>query len=153
MNTSPIPEGFNLFPEDGSFQDTIAPLYMKLTDEGIIYGLRVEKQHCNSIGICHGAVYMAMMDLALITSVCEAMGNYQGSPTININLNYLKACKEGDWIETRIDKAQLTSSIGFANGKIVIDNCTAVEASGCFKLPRNNDKGVPVDDIKKIAGV
>ena len=63
MRQQTVAEGFELYPSDGGFNDAIAPLYLKVTPSGTLFGLQVEKQHCNPMGICHGAVYMTLMEL------------------------------------------------------------------------------------------
>ena len=148
-----IPEGFTEFPKDGSYQDTIAPFYCKKTDTGLMYGLRVEKHHCNGTGICHGATFMALMDLAMISGVCHAMGVYMGTPTITLNMHFMLLAKPGDWIEVHLNPATLKSTMGFIEGNIQNQRGeTPVHASGVFKLPslEKRDQGIPVSDVEKM---
>lgn len=130
-----IPEGFHPFPKDGSYQDTIAPVYVRMNDDGLDFALKIDEHHCNALGICHGAVLMGLMDLALVANVAHAYGEFKGMPTININLNYLRAGKKGEWIQTAIRPADLSATMGFCEGTIVGDKGDLVHASGRFKLP------------------
>ncbi len=152
MSAQDIPDGFKLYPKDNSFNDAFSPLYVRMTDAGPQFGLRVEKNHCNPIGICHGAVLMGLMDIALSGSVCFAMGKYTGTPTISITLDYIAASREGDWIFAEVHAADLTRTMGFVNGIIKGSNGNLVRASGCFKLPNDIEAapGISVKDFNEM---
>ncbi|CAH0992325.1 hypothetical protein SIN8267_02444 [Sinobacterium norvegicum] len=152
-NNHECPEGYHPFTLDGSFNDALAPLYMKITDSGMSLALRLKKHHCNPMGICHGAVYMSLMDIALCAAVCHSAGLYTGMPTININLDYMAASKEGDWLFTEAETLKLTNTIGFSQGKVLAaDGSVNVSASGHFKLPKDlaNAEGVSVEELLKM---
>lgn len=67
------PAGFKLFPLDNSFNDAFAPLYMAIDERGPRIGMRVEKQHLNPMGIMHGAVYMALLDIAFAAVIGHSL--------------------------------------------------------------------------------
>lgn len=150
MSEKDIPDGFNLYPKDSSFNDALAPLYLKITEEKPVVGLRVEKHHCNPMGICHGGVYMSLMDFALNSAVCHAAGKYMGMPTISMTMDFLSSAREGDWIWTDVEPIKLTNTMGFAQGVIRnAANDILFRASGIYKLPKNIEQapGVSVADL------
>ena len=151
MANNDIPEGFDLFPLDQSFNDAIAPLYLALTDEGPKVALKVAAQHLNGMGICHGAVYMTMLDIAFASKVGHAIGKYTGTPTINININYMAASKEGEWLFVDAQCQKTTRTMGFVQGVIRSDSEVKVSGSGIFKIPSDIDAapGITVEELKR----
>ena len=156
MTQSLIPDGFELFPKDNSFNDALSPLYFKVRKEGTVWGLVVEQQHSNPIGICHGAVLMALMDIALSASVCHSVGKYMGMPTISMSLDYLAPGRLNDWIQADVETLKITNTMGFAQGIICNQNNeTLLRASGSFKLPKDLDGalGVSLSDLLAMKGI
>ncbi len=152
MTDNDIPAGFNLLPLDQSFNDAITPLYMALTNDGPKVALKVEKQHLNTMGICHGAVYMTMLDIAFAANVGHAIGKYTGTPTINININYMAASKEGEWLFVDAECHKTTRTMGFVQGVIRSDSGIKVSGSGIFKIPSDLDaaSGFTFEEVKKM---
>lgn len=132
------PEGFSPLPLDGSFNDAFAPVYVHFEDSlphsrPPQVGLRVEKHHLNSMGICHGAVYMALFDIGFACVVGFESGNYQ-TPTMNISIDYVSAAREGEWIWVEADCLKATRNTGFTNGLILSDSGVKARGSGLFKV-------------------
>lgn len=147
-----IPEGFEPFPLDNSFNDAFAPLYISMTDDGPKVALCVQKHHLNPMGICHGAVYMALLDIAFASVIGHAMGKYAGTPTININIDYMSSTGEGEWLFTDVSCLKLTNSMGFTQGIVRGDKGIKVSGNGVFKLPADIDAapGVTVEELKNL---
>ncbi len=135
MNEKNIPEGFQLYASDESFNDAISPVYLKINDSGPTMGMYIEKQHCNFVGFCHGGVMMTFMDIALSSAVCVALGKYTSTPTVNISFDFMSGAKQGDWITGDIQSVKLTRTMGFVSAMIEGPNGSVARASGCFKLP------------------
>lgn len=152
MTASGIPDGYHLLPDEGSFNDVFKPLYMTLDDNGPKTGFRVEKQHCNMMGICHGAVYMALFDNAFGAAVGYAIGKFCGTPTINININYMNASKEGEWLDIHARCLRTTKNMAFVEGEILGPNGMKASASGIFKIPNDIDaaKGMTVEEYRQV---
>jgi uncharacterized protein (TIGR00369 family) len=139
MSDGLIPDGFKLFCADGSFNDAIAPVYLKVDDRSPIMGMRVAKQHCNFVGICHGGSLMTFMDIALAAAVCGELGKYTNTPTVSISFDFMAAAKEGDWLYGDIQSVKLTRTMAFVSAMIMGPNGSVARASACFKLPRDID--------------
>lgn len=136
-STVEAPAGFHLLPKDGGFNDAISPIFMKVSNDGFELALKVDQQHCNLLKICHGGVYMTMMDILLSASICYQLGKFMGIPTININLNYMASSKQDEWIYGRAKTYKTTKTMGFAEGEIYNDDGIKVSAQGIFKLPKD----------------
>ncbi|NRA41489.1 MAG: PaaI family thioesterase [Pseudomonadales bacterium] len=135
-----IPEGFKPYRGDGTFNDVVQPLYIKKMPNGETQlGFEVQQNHCNFMGMVHGGCVMSFMDMALSAAVCEAMGKYTSSPTINISFDFMSAAKVGDWVFAAIASVKLTRTMGFVSGMLEGPEGPVVRASGVFKLPRELD--------------
>lgn len=139
MTKRAIPDGFLLFGKDHSFNDAISPVYIKVDESGPTFGLLLEKQHCNFMGFCHGGVMMTLMDLALSSSVCFALGKYTSTPTVSSSFDFMAGAKAADWIYGDIQSVKLTRTMGFASATIEGPDGSVARASACFKLPRDID--------------
>lgn len=136
-NTFEVPEGFKPYRIDETFNDVIAPLYLKLDNGNPIIGMRIEKKHCNFGGIAHGGCLMTLMDVALSGAVSNAIGKYTTTPTININFDFIAPAREGDWIYADVLSIDLTRTMGFINAYIQGPGGRIARVSACYKLPRD----------------
>jgi uncharacterized protein (TIGR00369 family) len=152
MSDTNIPEGFEPFPLDNSFNDACSPLYLALTDNGPQLGINVKKKHLNPMGICHGAVYMTMLDIALASIIGHTLGKFVGTPTININIDYMASSKEGEWLFVDAECMKLTNTMGFAKGVVRSSDEVKVSGSGIFKLPRNIEQadGITIEQLREL---
>jgi len=148
INQPVIPEGFKLCRDDGTFNNVMSPLYLKLTDGQPVIGLVVEKQHCNYSDIAHGGFLMTLMDFALASAVCSKLGKYTTTPTINMSMDFISAAKLGDWIQVDVVSIDVTRTLGFVTALIQGPHGHVARASGCFKLPTNDTKhpGIAADE-------
>jgi len=123
---------------DDPFCVMIGPIYaIELEDpnEPIRLGMRIEKRHCNKLGICHGGTLMAFIDNSLGYVAASVLGTQTGGPTISVNVQFLRPAKEGDWIESRVQIEQSTRSMQFVRGNIVVDDRAITQATGIFVRP------------------
>lgn len=146
-----IPEGFNALPPEQGFTDAFAPVYINTNGPEPTIGLRVESQHLNSMKICHGAVYMGLFDIGMSCAVGYALGKFVGTPTVNININYMAASKEGEWLDVECQCTRLSRTMGFTQGTIRCGDEVKATATGIFKLPPDvaNAPGVTVEEIER----
>jgi len=143
-----IPDEFKLCRDDGTFNNVLSPLYLKLVDGQPVIGLIIEKHHCNYSNIAHGGFLMTLIDFALASAVCSRIGQYTTTPTINISVDFMAAAKLGDWIQVDIVAIDVTRTLGFVTALIQGPNGHVARASGCFKLPSDTAKhpGIAADE-------
>jgi uncharacterized protein (TIGR00369 family) len=148
MNQSAIPEGFKLSREDGTFNNVMSPVYLKLVDGHPVIGLVVEKKHCNYSEIAHGGFLMTLMDFALASALCSKLGKYTTTPTINMSMDFMSAAKLGEWIQVDIVSIDQTRTLGFVTAIMNGPNGHIARASACFKLPSDTVKhpGIAADE-------
>ena len=135
LKQEPIPAGFDLLPLGLGFTDVIQPCYRRVQGDTVSMGLRVEQQHCNIMGFCHGGVLMTLADIAAASGVNIACGKKAGSPTLNLSLDFISMGRLGQWLEAHISHTSIKRRFGFCSG--VISNTEGVVArfNGTFYLP------------------
>lgn len=130
------PEGFVPLKDMGGFNEVVAPSFVRFHDDGIDFGFFVEKQHCNPMGTCHGGMLMTFVDIMFAGMLCRRLGKFVGTPTMNINCDFLAAPVVGDWLQSEMHFMHFTNSVGYVSGAIIGPNGTVLRASGAFKLPK-----------------
>jgi uncharacterized protein (TIGR00369 family) len=130
-----VPEGFERLPKGLGYTDSIQPVYRRVSDEGVSLGLRVEKQHVNSLGICHGGVLMTLADMTGAAGVNHSRGELMGSPTINLSLDFISAAKMGEWIQADVEQVNVKRRFGFSKGSIYTSRGVVANFSGTFYFP------------------
>jgi uncharacterized protein (TIGR00369 family) len=99
-------------------------------------GLRVEKKHCNSRGICHGGVLATLADLALGYGLMAKMGSARGGfVTAHLDLDYAGSAALGDWIHSQVEVQRVGMRLAFATGYLCVGERRIVRMSGIFALP------------------
>jgi len=129
------PEGFELVPTGLGFTDTLQPFYRRIDREQISFGVRVDEQHLNLLGICHGGVLMTLADIAAASGVNHARGEQGGSPTINLSVDFISSGKRGDWLQADTSSVTVKRRLGFCNGLICNDRGIVARFNGTFYLP------------------
>lgn len=130
--------GYTLIPRDGSFNDALFPLGFKVNEQGkFVFALQLEPRHCNPAGICHGAMYMALMDFAMAGAICSHLQMTTFTPTITMTLNYMGSARAGDILYAEGEVMRTTRTFAFTEARIHSDDGELkVQATGTFRLPK-----------------
>ena len=136
-----VPEGFHARRFGDGFIGVNGPLYARRTDAGLQLGFRVERRHCNPMGICHGGMMATFCDMLMPLSAhaLSDVGN-RFLPTINLQIDYLAPARLGAWVQGEADLLKATRSLVFAQGLVTADGAPCARVSGIFKI------GPPFDD-------
>lgn len=137
-DVTPIPpEGYTIVDRMGGFNDALYPIAYKANEQGkLVFALRLGPEHCNPAGICHGAVYMALMDFAMAGAICSHLNSFDFTPTVNMNLNYIAATRAGEILYAEAEVLRVTSAFVFTEAKAFTDAEVKIQASGIFKMPK-----------------
>jgi len=130
-----IPPDFVQLPEGLGFTDMLQPCYRKLEADKVYFGFIVDKQHSNSLGICHGGALMTLADISAASGVNMARGIRSGSPTINLSMDFIAIARMGEWLEARVEQVSVKRRFGFCNGGIYNDAGIVARFNGTFYLP------------------
>jgi uncharacterized protein (TIGR00369 family) len=137
-----IPDGFKPRRFGDGFIAVNGPLYLKKLDAGVLLGFRVERRHCNPMGICHGGMIATFCDMLLPISAHYLSGELERRflPTINLQVDYLAASKLGAWVQGEAQLLRATRSMVFMQGVVSADGEAVARVSGIFKIgPRFED--------------
>ena len=140
--TTAVPEGFQARQYGEGFIGVNGPLYLRKVEGGVQLGFRVERRHCNPMGICHGGMIATFCDMLLPISahyLSEQIGK-RFLPTINLQVDFLAASPLGAWVQGEAQLLHTTRSLVFMQGLVQADGNTVARVSGIFKI------GPPFDD-------
>ena len=135
INVESVPAGFIAMPTGLGFTDTIQPSYRRIEGDSVSFGLVVQQQHGNIMGICHGGVLMTLADIAAANGVNVARGVLAGSPTINLAVDFISAARIGQWIQADVHLVTVKRRFGFCSGAIVNGQGVVARFNGTFYLP------------------
>tara|TARA_R110002110_G_scaffold406421_1_gene626237 strand:- start:31490 stop:31948 length:459 start_codon:yes stop_codon:yes gene_type:complete len=131
----PLPEGYESLQTGLGYTDTLQPCFRRIVGSEVSFGLWVDKQHSNSMGICHGGVLMTLADITAATGVNVARGVHAGTPTINLSVDFIASARQGDWIEARVESVSVRRRFGFCSGNIVCGDKRIARFNGTFYIP------------------
>jgi len=96
-------------------------------------GLRVRPQNCSFAGVCHGGIIASALDIAL-GHCAQLSSRVAHTPTISLNVDFLSAAKEGEWLESRVRIIRKTRRLLFADALLVGPSGAVARAAGVFKI-------------------
>lgn len=129
------PVGFEQLPQGLGYTDSLQPCYRMLDGEQVSFGLVVQPQHSNTMGICHGGVLMTLADITAATGVNVARGVTAGSPTVHLSIDYIASARQGQWIQANVEQVSLKRRFGFCSGGIYNDSGVVARFNGTFYFP------------------
>ncbi len=132
-----VPEGFEPLEIGYGFTDNLKPLYRRVGDNSVDFGLVVQAQHSNTMGICHGGALMTLADIAAASWANLARGIAAGAPTVNLSMDFIAAAKQGEWIETREEGVVLKRLFGFSRGVIIGSRGVVARFNATFYFPEH----------------
>ncbi len=130
-----VPAEFDPMPQGLGFIDAIQPVYRRVQDAQASFGLIIDKQHTNTMGICHGGVLMMLADMTAASGVNLARGEVAGNPTINLNIDFIAAAKHGEWLQADSEEVSLKRRFGFCRGTLHTARGVVARFSGTFYFP------------------
>ncbi len=142
-----VPEGFEPLPMGYGFTDALGPLYRRVEESRVVLGLRVDTQHSNTMGICHGGALMTLADIAAASWANVARGLIAGAPTINLSIDFISGAKQGQWIEAHEEGVELKRLFGFVRGVIRSERGLVARFSAVFYFP--DHPGMAQDGVVK----
>ena len=129
-----IPSGFASLQGRSPTIDLIGPVYARGKGRELVLGLRCERKHCNTRGTVHGGILATLADIALGYSLSSSTEPPTDAVTASLQLDYVGAANEGDWLQTRVDFQKLGKRLAFANCYIERDGEIVVRASAVFAV-------------------
>ena len=130
---SSVPRGFRRLGRLSPFNTLVGPLYQRRRrGEELSIGLRIEKKHTNSRGICHGGVLATLADLSLGYAMHAKSDGKMSFVTAHLAVDYAGSAKTGDWVESVIEIQRMGTRLAFANCYLLAGKRRIVRASAIF---------------------
>jgi uncharacterized protein (TIGR00369 family) len=129
------PAGFHALPIPIGFLHVNGPLYVRVEDDRLKLGLRVEMRHCNPMKICHGGMLATFIDMLMPFTISyhgHADGRFM--PTVQLTQDYMAPAPLGCWLEGEAQVLRATRSLIFAQCLVTADGELCLRANGVFKL-------------------
>lgn len=96
-------------------------------------GFRIEQRNCNMLGMAHGGLIAALLDIAMgrnAWSVAE-----RPAPTINLTIDFVRAAQLGEWLESRCRVIRKSRRLVFCDGMLLGDKGVVARGNGIFAIP------------------
>ena len=151
------PPGFAPVPMGGPFGAHVGPLYLSHEDGVTKLGLRVLRQHCNTMGNCHGGVLSTFADMMMPVILYpheRLTADPRFLPTVSLQLDFLGPARLGDWLEGTAEVLKVTRSVVFAHGVARVNGTAVLRCSGIYKLGPPIPPGSPgmyTNEVQDIA--
>jgi uncharacterized protein (TIGR00369 family) len=129
-----IPEGFRrveLAPNP--FLEHVGPLYARFANGEFVLGFRVEQDHCNPAGTCHGGMMSTLADMLLILGANAQADLRRYLTTVSLNTDFVGPAPLGAWLEGRMQVVRVTRSLVFAQGTMTCGGEAVMRTSGILK--------------------
>ncbi len=142
-----VPEGFERVPEGFGYTDSLQPVYRRVDGTDVSFGLVIQARHGNSMGICHGGVLMTLADMTATSGCNVARGDLVGNPTLSLNVDFVSAARQGQWIQADAEQVSLKRRFGFCSGHIRNSSGIVARFNGTIYFP--DHEGLWQDDRRR----
>ena len=123
-----VPDGFAPYELQGPFLQHVGPIQARETDDGPIFGLRVEERHTNHRGTIQGGLLATFADFALGRAIEAGAEDGKDRATVSLTVDYLRPARPGDWIESRARVERVGGTLSFADVSITVEDREVVRA-------------------------
>ena len=130
-----VPAGFEAVASRPGFSDRLQPYYRRVDGDDVTFGLFVEEQHLNLLGICHGGALMTLADVAAASSLSRLSETPGPMPTINLSFDFQSPGRKGRWLQTQATTVELRRRFGFCSGLVLDGDTVVLRYSSVFYLP------------------
>lgn len=129
-----IPHGWEVrhFGEADGYSALIGPLLSRCEDGQWVHGIALDARHLNARGVVHGGLIASLADQALGMTVWDAVGR-QPCATVQLNVSYVAAARDGDFLTVRSELIRVTRSVVFVRGLVAAGERTVAMADGVWK--------------------
>ena len=130
----PIPEGYRLRETGSLYSQRQGPFYWRVDDIYVYQALRTSAKHCNSAKIMHGGMITTLADNVMAGAVYRRLKSR--AITIQMDISFLSAVKEGDWLEGKSRIRHMTKNMVFCDCELYVGDRLVARANAIFKRPK-----------------
>ena len=135
-----IPEGFEPQSRRSPLTDPWEPIYLKLTPDALILGLRLAAPHTNARGFAHGGLIAALTDKAMGHSCGYKLRNAAISlVTVSMAIDFISSAQIGQWLTVETDVIKTGSTLCFAQCVVKADDVVIARANATFRVVKKRE--------------
>jgi uncharacterized protein (TIGR00369 family) len=128
----PAAHGWEKLEEPG-YPARMGGFWRKTEGDAVLFGLLADAGHLNRNGSIHGGAVLGLADHALgHTSVHAGQGRKQA--TVQLDVQFVAAPLEGDFMVARGEVVRMTRSIIFMRAEIMVGQRLVATANGIWKI-------------------
>ena len=127
------PEGFTEVRLIDPFEIHVGPAFAQGEPGARRYAFQVRPEHCNMRGVVHGGMLMTLADMTLGQAVWDVTDKAP-SVTLNMQSQFLKSAKAGDWIEVVPELTRRTRAFVFMRGDFTVNGEIVMTTSSVWKM-------------------
>ncbi len=122
--------------EDPGFTTHAGPIYKRGAGADRQFALKLLTHHINKNGVAHGGVVCSLMDESL-GNYCMGVTGHDLMVSVQMNLNWVSAGWEHEFLVTTMEISRVTRSIIFVRGVMRAGDRIVATAEGVYKQVRS----------------
>jgi uncharacterized protein (TIGR00369 family) len=103
----------------------------------LVLKMRVSREQLNPLGLLHGGVMLAAMDVLLVDAAQLADPQHRAFVTVSMSVEFMHAARSGDWLEYRPQVEKIGGSLAFMTGRILREDSSLTRVSAVLKALEN----------------
>ena len=119
--TLAVPDGFEPWPAKGPFLGHIAKVFVRGRPEAPVFGVRVERAHCNGRGTVHGGFLSTLADVWAGYSLAPKLDPSVNFSTSSLTVDFVAGASAGEWLQSETDRIRIGRRVCVVTAAIVSD--------------------------------
>ena len=138
------PPGFLPIDTRPGFHAMMGQMYGRMEAGAMVCGFRCSPRHLNNHGSCHGGMIASFADFSAYSLRLQADLPVTSIPTATLSVEYLRAVRLGDWVESRLEMTRRGSRLLFCRMTGTVEGQTVFTATGVFVAGPHDPGGLDV---------
>jgi uncharacterized protein (TIGR00369 family) len=134
MTAADVPAGFVLWPAKGPFLDAVAKVFVRVSADTPVFGVRVEREHCNGRGIAHGGFISTLADVWAGYSLAPKLSPAVQFSTSSLSVDFVSSASAGEWLQSETDRIRIGKRICVVTAAIACDGRLVALTRASFVL-------------------
>ncbi|MBT9599017.1 MAG: PaaI family thioesterase [Vitreoscilla sp.] len=134
MTAADVPAGFVPWPAKGPFLDAIATLFVRGSADAPVFGVRVEREHCNGRGTAHGGFISTLADVWAGYSLAPRLSPTAQFSTSSLSVDFVSRARAGEWLQSETDRIRIGKRICVVTAAIACDGRLVALTRASFVL-------------------
>jgi uncharacterized protein (TIGR00369 family) len=106
--------------------------------DDLVLRMQVGLEQLNPLGLLHGGVTLAAMDVLLVDAAKLADTQRRAFITVSMSVEFMHTACIGDWLEYRPQVEKIGRSLAFMTGRILRDDISITRVSAVLKALENS---------------